>query len=140
MSLSFQPLDEKDILNLLPPGEYDFRVKAAEDTISKSSGNPMIKLAIAIQSTDSERVIFDYLMSALMYKVKHFCDATGLEDKYQAGTFSAADCINRKGRLKLKIDESEGYAPKNAVQDYVKPKIALQAVGVDPHLNDSIPF
>ncbi len=50
---TFKPIDE-DKLNqgggftVLPPGQYDFEVTKAEDTKSKTSGNDMIKLTLAV--------------------------------------------------------------------------------------------
>lgn len=120
MSFSFQPKSEEEVLNLLKAGEYAFQVKHAENAVSKK-GNQMIKLIISIWDDNGrEREITDYLMEAIAYKLRHFCDTVGLEDKYQAGQFDAADCVNRSGKCKIRIEESDGYPPKNAVQDYVK--------------------
>lgn len=117
---NFKPVSEEEALGLLPVGEYDFSVKHAENATSKK-GNPMIKLLLEIYDTHGKsRLITDYLMEALAYKLRHFCYATGLESKYEAGSFDAADCIGKSGKCKIKIEESDGYAPKNAAQDYIK--------------------
>lgn len=120
MSFSFQPKTEEEVLNLLKPGTYDFLIKQAENAVSKK-GNAMIKLYVCIfDEQRRERYVTDYLMEAMLFKVKHFCDATGLEEKYQQGKFDAMDCINRRGKCKVRIEESEGFAPKNSIQDYIK--------------------
>lgn len=120
MSLAFNPLSEEEVLNLIEPGIYDFQVKEAADGTSKTSGNPRIALILTVwDKNGKERIVFDYLTVAMMYKIKHFCDATGLEKMYQAGTFSSKDCIGKSGKCKIRIDESPGYPPKNAVADYV---------------------
>ena len=143
MSLSFAPQTEQEVLNLLKPGVYDFQVRAAEDTISKKN-NPTIKLTLVTwDSSGRERFIKDYLSTSLMYKLKHFCDAVGLEAKYEAGSFGAADCVGKTGKFKLRVEEQDGYAPKNAVQDYVKGGISAPvpvAKEVHEELNDDIPF
>lgn len=120
MSFSFKPQTEEEVLNLFKEGIYNFKVKAAEDKISQA-GNPMIKLTLMVwDNAGNERYVVDYLMEKLMYKVKHFCDAVGLEKKYAAGAFEASDCINKTAQCKLRIEESDGYLPQNRVQDYLK--------------------
>jgi hypothetical protein len=139
MSLSFQPMSEEEVLNLLKPGIYKFEVRGAEDAVSKK-GNPMIKLSLVTwDEKGRERYVTDYLMAAMMYKIKHFCDATGLDDKYLSGSFNAQDCIGKTGQFKLRIEESDGYAPKNSVQDYIK---ALKVVKEEVPFDDSedLPF
>lgn len=139
MTLSFQPQTEEEVLNLLKPGIYSFEVKVAEDAVSKK-GNPMIRLSMVTwDDKGRERYITDYLMTAMMFKIKHFCEATGLEDKYNAGSFSAADCVGKAGKFKLRIDDGQksGYAPKNEVQDYVKEAPAQAA---NDFLDDDIPL
>lgn len=121
--MNFNPLSETEVLNLIPAGEYDFLVKEAEDRHSKT-GNEMIKLTLAIwDANGNERIVFDYLLDKLMYKVKHFADAVGLEEKYLAGGYSAQDCLNLSGRCKVIVDEPEEnspYPPKNSIKDYCK--------------------
>lgn len=146
MSFSFKPLSEEEVIGLLKPGEYAFQVKNAEDAVSKA-GNAMIRLTLAVwDDQGKERIITDYLLAALMYKVKHFCDAVGLEDKYQQGKFEAIDCVGKSGRCKIKIDEQDGYAPKNSVQDYIKNKVTKleskkeEQKDTNGFVDDDIPF
>jgi hypothetical protein len=148
MSFSFQPKSEEEVLNLLKPSTYDFLIKQAENAVSKK-GNSMIKLTVVVYDEQArERYITDYLMEAMLYKVKHFCDATGLEEKYQQGKFDAMDCINRTGKCKVRIEESDGYAPKNSIQDYLKSeknnapvnRPHLAQVAKDPVFDNDVPF
>jgi hypothetical protein len=148
MSFSFQPKSEEEVLNLLKPGTYNFLIKQAENAVSKK-GNSMIKLTVVVYDEQArERYITDYLMEAMLYKVKHFCDATGLEDKYKQGKFDAMDCINRTGKCKVRIEESDGYAPKNSIQDYIKCEKnnvpanspILAHVVKDPVFDNDVPF
>lgn len=144
--LTFEPVTEEEVLNLLKAGVYDFEVVFAEDVTSKRTGNPMIKLTLKVYGEDGRaQTINDYLMPALMYKLKHFCDTAGLEDKFTKGTLAADDCKNASGKCKVKIEESEGYSPKNAIQDYVKEtKVkASQSKLVTPaadFVDDDLPF
>lgn len=161
--MQFQPKTQEDIIreqkefaakNVLPKGEYDFEVAAAEDTVSKKSGNEMIKLTLKVWGEDGkERAVTDYLLGAMEHKLYHFAHATGLGDLYEAGGLEAIDCEGRSGRVKLKVESSEQYGTKNAVVDYVaaKPKahgdVALKPkpkAALDPDLDapedDDIPF
>ncbi len=144
--LKFNPLSDKEIqeMNLTPEGEYQFRIMQAENVTSKA-GNTMIKLAIMIwDHAGRERTVYDYLMAidSMMYKVKHFCDAVGLKDKYESGAFDAKDCIGQMGFLKLIIqkDKNGVYPDKNAVSDYlIKEKYTPQKSDVE-FKDDDIPF
>lgn len=121
---SFVPQTEQEILNLMPAGIYDFYVNQAELTTSKKSGKPMIKLDLRVlDANGTEKVVIDYLIDTMMYKVKHFCDSVGLEAEYLSGVFDADMCIGKNGKCKIIIDEPEIDSPfnaKNAIKDYVK--------------------
>lgn len=106
--------------NLWPAGEYDFSIHEAEDTISKTSGKPMIKLRLTAFSPDGkQRTITDYLMESMAYKLKHCLYAIGMGKEYEAGEFDAASLQGRSGRVLLKQEFQDGFAPKNSVKDYV---------------------
>lgn len=151
--LNFKPVTEEKALGLLPAGEYSFTVMHAENATSKK-GNQMIKLSLEIYDNNGlARYVTDYLMEALAYKLRHFCDTTGLEEKYQQGQFDASDCIGKSGQCKLKVEKTEDYAPKNAVQDYVKnvKPATVNSTGIktkphndagpeDDFISDDIPF
>lgn len=155
MSFSFPPLSDEQIneiqnRGLLADGIYPFTVKGVEQQSSKA-GNPMLKVRIGVLAEGGdERNIFDYLVAApeMVFKIKHFCETIGLEDKYLKGNFQPNDCINRSGKVKIGIqkgaakpDGSGFYPDKNSVKDYIKPgeEIAEKAK-IDPDLNDDIKF
>lgn len=151
--MQFQPKSEKDIQSamLLPKGDYDFEVLEAADTKSKS-GNDMIKVNLGIYQGDAIRIrVFDYLLSAMEAKLRHFCDTCGILAAYEAGTLCAADCKGRAGRVRLIIEEDETgkYDPKNVVKDYIcraaKPLAgtthpALNPSAALPEKEDDVPF
>lgn len=143
--MNFPPLSEEEVLNLLPNGEYDFLVKAAEDKVSKA-GNDMIKLTISIwDDKNIEHTIFDYLLTSMMYKVKHFADSVGLEAEYKAGGYTADHCVNKSGRCKVFIDnpEDSNFPPKNAIRDYIKGTVKIEPPKPHPDQNlfdSDIPF
>lgn len=140
MPLNFTPKTEEELKGpLFQKGEYDFDIIGAEDTASKA-GNQMIKLLLKVYHSDgSVTQVFDYLLETLEYKIKHFCDTTGLAIEYQSGVLDADMCLNRSGKCKLDIqkDKSGQYEDKNVVKDYI-------GIGVDAAtiagIDDSVPF
>jgi len=157
MSFTFTPMTEEEIksLNIMDSGIYDFEVIKAEQSISKS-GNPMIKLMLKVWDTNGrEHIIYDYLVSTsnMMYKIKHFCESVGLEDKYKLGTFDENDCVGKCGKVDIIIQKGQSspnggnYPDKNTARDYIskiemnEPKIKSSKENnfVDSNLDD-LPF
>jgi hypothetical protein len=129
---------------LLSPGEYDAEVMTAEEKQSKS-GNDMIAMRLKVYGDNgAEASVFDYLLDAVAYKVRHFAEAAGMIDAYERGELYAEDLVGKVVRVKLKIehDKTGNYADKNAVQDYIvqapAPKPAPARVG-NIHQNASNP-
>jgi hypothetical protein len=141
--MRFQAKSDEELLNLLPEGEYDFFVKQAEDTVSKK-GNEMIKLTLGIlDSNNKEHMLFDYLLESLAFKVKHFAEAVGLEDKYNAGCYVAEDCRNKSGRCYITRQEAkDGFQAKNNVSDYIRASDVSPKQNEEKKFDDSldIPF
>lgn len=145
MSFKFPVKTEEEILNLLPAGEYSFIIEKAEITLSKSNNTPMVKLLLSVQDSHGQiRQIIDYLTTNnnMLFKVKHFCDAVGLEEKYQSGEFTEKDCVGKKGKCKIKVDPgNEQFGPKNTVKDYVKSSSSSVKSTTDdvPFFDDEMP-
>jgi hypothetical protein len=119
---------ELDSMSLLEPGIYPFQVTSASNEISKS-GNDMIKLTLTIWGKDgSMHFIFDYLLEAMAYKLRHFCESTNLLSKYEAGELYPGDCLDVQGNLEIIIQEGKErpdgskYMSRNSVKDYVVKK------------------
>ncbi len=107
--------------DLIPDGIYPFEVVDASDEISKA-GSEMIKLKLNIFLPDGrERIVFDYLLEKLPYKLAHFFECIGKWDKYSSGAFSADDCFGMSGEVKIYTQTSKdpAYADKSAVADYM---------------------
>jgi hypothetical protein len=105
-------------------GEYDFEVSEAEDGQSQSSGRDQIKLVLWVFNDEGgRRTVFDYLGSdeKSQWKVRHFCAAVGLIEKYESGDLEAWDCQGRTGRLALGVRAARGeYQAQNTVRDYIE--------------------
>lgn len=152
--MKITPKTEAEIAEegLLPPGDYDFEVKSAEERQSKA-GNDMLVLELKI-FTDAGRVAFvtDYLLESNPRKLRGACEAVGLLDAYQAGEIMSDDFAGRAGRVRLKKEEGKGdFGPKNSVGSYLKPAAdtaptaprAARAPAPPkghPALDDEIPF
>ena len=151
---SFTPKTDQEIAamqnrGLLAEGVYKFIVTEAKPMISQS-GNSMIQLRLAIKGVDNiDRNVFDFLVSSeeMIFKIKHFCEAVGLESAYAAGAFNAQDCMGKGGNAKivvqkgkLRADGSGFYPDKNGVRDYIK-SYAQPTVGSGAEMfNDDLPF
>jgi len=152
--MRFIPKTEDEISseNLLTDGVYGFEIVEAEDAISKK-GADMIHVKLRVFDGDGgHRMVDDYLLEALLFKVKHCADVCGLAEKYARGEFGADDLLNKTGHVKIATQPAQnGYGPKNTVKDYVAPKDAParpQAAFRKPaptvpamvDLDDEIPF
>jgi hypothetical protein len=100
-------------------GVYDFEFVEANDAVSQK-GNDMIAIVLNVYNQQGEtRKVKDWLLESVAYKLKHACETCGLGDAYAAGSVDAFDFLNRTGRVKLRIEKSQGYPDKNVVVDYV---------------------
>lgn len=158
--MKFTPKTEQELqsmsqFELFEPGQYAFQVLTAEDQVSKQkydeAGSPlprneMIKLKLkVIHPSGKEKHIFDYVLEAMAFKLRHFCEAVGLSEKYESGELKAFDCPGRTGKLDLTFEAGKqkpegGYYPdKNSVKDYLK---AAEGDSNPPEdqFSDQLPF
>lgn len=142
--LNFKPLNDAEIqaLSLVQPGDYPFKVKFAEAKTSQA-GNAQIKLVITLLVDGRERNVFDYLMTieSMLFKLRHFCYAVGLDVAYEQGTLRPEDCVNRTGTctIGIKEDKTGKYPPANVVLDYLKAENIQHKAAVEIFDQD-IPF
>jgi len=131
-----------------PDGIYDCEVLDAEDTVSKA-GNDMIAVKLCVYNGEQNRFVNDWLMAKLEYKLRHAAETFGLLDKYEKGELEGIDFQGKTGKVKIKIQKSEGYKDKNAVVDYIPSmdEAALKNHGMSKpskkgadDLDDEIPF
>lgn len=122
--MQFQPKTDQQLADeaMLPEGEYDFTIDKATDTVSKTSGQPMIAVEMTIFSDRGDRKIKDWLMEKMAWKLKHFAASVGMGQAYENGALDAQALVGRSGKLKLKKGKANGdFAPRNEVKDYVVP-------------------
>lgn len=135
----------------LEPGIYNFQVINAEAKKSKN-GHEMIELQLCVWDRDGkERMLKDWLLDAMAFKMRHFAEGAGLLEKYNLGEVSADDCFNRSGKVDLIIqkgkpkDNGDGnYPDRNSVKDYVTSGIKpgnIQADKIEESFfDDDVPF
>lgn len=148
--MQFTPKTEEEVtgdsadFQPFPKGAYDFQVESAAEKTSKS-GNPMIELVLTVWVGGVERKVWDYLVGteSSQWKLRHFCYATGLHDRYESGELGAADCVDVSGRADFTVKPATAsYPAKNSVKDYVVSDNATRAAAVAaPQIPDEdIPF
>lgn len=152
--LKFQPKTEDQLKPLLQPGEYAFETLTATAKKSKN-GNDMIQILLKVYRGDgTTHLIYDYLMNSVEYKIKHYCDSVGLEEKYNQGFLEEWDFKNKCGIAKVYIskDKEGKYPDRNAVSDYLKQNsnvVSIEKKGIkteplekveEDKFDDDIPF
>ena len=115
---------------LLPAGQYSFTIQNAEERTSKA-GHPMIVVKLEVCDADGKtRLITDYLMESVAYKLRHFAYAVGLGSRYESGEMGAAEMQGLSGRCMIRIEPAkDNFNAKNGVKDYCRPdaESAIQA-------------
>jgi len=149
----FGKLSEKDEKAMLPleEGIYEFVI---ETVMQKSStkGYPQIELELKIYDIYSNpHTVKDWLTASdanlNKKKIKEFCHAVGMADKYESGQFDEYDIVGKRGQCRIIITNHEKYGEQNRVDCYVigdKPVNEMPAstskVGVRDGFEDDIPF
>ncbi len=123
--MQFVPKTEQELQDalLLDPGTYDFEILKAEETTSKTSGKPMIKVTLKVFAHNgSSRQVTDYLLESMAWKLRHFFCAIGKAKDYDNGELNPESCVGCTGKLALKVEPGkDGFNSKNAVKDYIDP-------------------
>ncbi len=157
----YKPLNEEEVMkarfNILPNNVYDAYVTSA---IRTKSGADNVMADIMVKIVDNEgntHEIRDFLVftQKMLWKIKHFCDSAGLQQKYEEGNFQPEDAKDKHIRVLVgtKIgdvipfdrlgDRPEGsrYRDKNIIIDYVaREPITVVNAANQNHFDDAIPF
>ena len=104
-------------------GEYNFIVAKATEKESEK-GNAMIELQLQIETDDDDGLlVFDYLVFTrrLYAHIDDFWESTGdVIKKGEKVTLEAEDCQDRRGRVRLYVEEYQDKL-SNKVKKYLKP-------------------
>lgn len=132
---------------VLDPGIYKFEVIEAIETFSKK-GNEMIEMKVRV---NDQLVLKDWLLDAMDFKIKHFCEATQLHRLYRSGELRDFDCRGKTGTCIIEVEtgqDRDGNAyDRNKIKDYV-PLEELEYTEASPppyavpvaFADDDIPF
>lgn len=132
---------------IISEGDYDFQVSMAVEKISKS-GNEMIELILDVYDQDGNKYkVWDYLVSTpkALFKIKNFCEAVGLGDKFKSNELTADECVDMHGRCHVGVRPATGeYKESNNVDYYIESKAKLAPVSNEKPVDDledsDIPF
>lgn len=95
--MRFNPADKIDN-PVIKEGRYFFKVANANEQISKTSGNEMLKLVLAIKINDYNSIeVFDYLVNTpkALFKIEQFCKSVGLD--FNNGNLVIDDVLGTSG-------------------------------------------
>jgi hypothetical protein len=145
--VKFAPLSAKELseVNLIPEGLYRYKVVEAQETTSQA-GADMIKLKVEVYVDGRTKVVYDYLLAAMMQKLYHFCENNGFLDKYDNGTLGMIDCVGAsKGLVNIATqkDKTGKYADKSGIKDYVidgEPQKSSSKPKFEELKDDDLPF
>ena len=82
----------------------------------------MIAVKLNVHGPDFDRHVYDYFADWFSeWKLKHFCDTTGMQKQYDAGTVDATNnaLVGKTGYVRLTIENNPQYGEQNKVDDYV---------------------
>ena len=90
------------------PGTYYFTVANAEEQISATSKNEMLKLTLSVDPGNGVSIsIYDYLVNTPggLWKAKMFCAEVGLD--FDTGELTVESCLGRSGKAVFAFDKSD---------------------------------
>lgn len=149
--------EQINTLNTMPDGTYDAEVAEFHDKdknhnpLMSKNGNPMTLVKLRVWDTNGQiHPISDYLvdMQQMAFKIRHFAEATGNLDKYEAEQeITGMDCFGKRIKVVIgtqapqpKPDGSGFYMAKNVVKDYVKPLQLVKPEVSGEAFDDDIKF
>ena len=118
--VKFQPLSKEQASRVVPKGEYVFSVESAILKKSKK-GSDMFEVNLRVYGDGKEILVRDHLLcdGVMAHRLRHFCEAIGKIEDYEAGELYPESFEGNSGRCKLAIEESNEYPDKNIVKDYI---------------------
>lgn len=140
--MQFTPKTEKEIAmeGLLDEGTYPFEVVEAKDEVSKK-GNEMIAIKLKVFGPNGEEhFLRDWIMEKVSYKLRHFCEVTGLLPKYEKGSLDALECVGVSGYCVVAIKDNKDFGPQNQIKDYVLTPESSEKAKSLTEGDDDIPF
>ena len=154
MTFEYNPKDaSKSEYAVLSNGEYECQVVGAIETVSKTSGNDMIKLVLCVYGNDGEQVrVYDYIVSPnTLWKLKSICQCCDINFD---GILDEQLLVGKRMNVLVKVEperkvDGKTYSERNSIVKYVSgignqstendPPVVTDDKDVKP-LSDDIPF
>lgn len=125
--MKFNP---KAASTLIPDGEYDAEIAAAEEAESKK-GNAMMKLTVRVWAGGGgPRTVFDYIVDPhSIWKLKQIAAAIGKQDVFESGDMGPGEIAGESVRVAIKTqkDRTGQFEDKNVVARYLAPAAGMAA-------------
>jgi len=118
MTIPYNPKDADP--ELLVAGIYPAVLAGCEEKQSKA-GNNMYELSISVFAGIREVRIREFIVfPTFTWKLKRLAQAFGLEDIYNAGTFTPEECLGKNFTVEIVVEHKEGQEPQNRIKAYAK--------------------
>lgn len=120
--MAFQ-YNAKDASDCWPAGEYQAVIVKVEETISKSSGEPMQVISYEIYGNDGRtQTLKDYITHKTLFKLKKLAQALGRRAEFEASRFNAEDHVGASVVVELSVEETEDYGDQNRIKKVLSAK------------------
>lgn len=122
--MKFVKLTEEEIKKsfLIPEGQYSAEVLRTDEKTDKN-GEIYFNLKIRVNLGGmKEKTKYDliYFNGNRFYKFKHFCESSGLQDKYNAEEIFPIDCDGKKCTVLIKHRTNKEGLIEDYIKDYIK--------------------
>jgi len=125
---SFNSEEESKAKTELTAGPANIEIIKVYDTnqdgrpLLSKNGNRMVRLLLkARDDMGGEGLINEYvpLIPRMKWKAQQIVECFGMPEAFAKGELNTEALMKKKGRVLLKLDESPGYSPKIAVEQYI---------------------
>jgi hypothetical protein len=142
MKFQYQKYIAPEKFEVLPAGNYTFKIMKIEEKCSKA-GNPMIELFLKLNHKSSPvGCAYDYIldMENMVWKRKHLLESLGKGNLFETQEFGPNEIqqiLGAEGTCIVIQDFKDGVASGNKIKDYVAKTESKQT---DAFVDSTIPF
>lgn len=156
MTFNFQWQDPEEMtaFKILKEGEASFKVQDVIESVSKKTGEPMLKVVLSVtDELGNNSLIDDYILASGPWKLKNLCWAVNKPEIYTEssdGRLNPMKLIAEKGRCVIKTDKPDNpkFNERSVIAKYIDGVKAVQEAEKakqeqavqDSIPNDDLPF